>query len=85
MEIEDDQGNTLDVEVDESVGVKKAVENKGNVQDIQGLRINNIKYHLSSSDNDEGIFYYRAVILIKFYYFLINLTLFNFSFFFFIL
>lgn len=47
--------------MDETATLLKAIKNKGQVTDIQGLRINNVKYNLSRYDSESNVFYYRGV------------------------
>lgn len=61
MEVEDDNGKVVKVQVDETKTLLAALKNRGTSTDIQGVRINNIKYYISRYDGDEDVFYFRGV------------------------
>ena len=65
MEVEDDSGNMVKIQVNESTTLLKAIKGNGRVDDLQGVRINNIKYRLTRYDETNKTFYYKGVTYLK--------------------
>jgi hypothetical protein len=52
------------IQVDETSTLLKALKSAGQAIDLQGLRINNVKYNLSRGDQETNVYYYRGVQII---------------------